>query len=88
MYIIYKEGNSIYIILNFSDYKNNYNARKSYIEKIIYVGEIEEKTNNHNTVFFPILSYHIFEESIKTKLTSEDAKNNIHGEIKSHSFFQ
>lgn len=83
---LYYKGDTIYIIPNSSDY-NNYNARKNYIEKTTYVEEKEEKANNHNITVFPILSYHIFEGPIKIKLTTKDAKNNIHGEFKPNSSF-
>lgn len=84
---LYYKGDSIYIIPNSSDYKNNYNARKSYIEKTTYVEEKEKKANNHNITVFPIFSYNIFEGPIKIKLTSKDAENNIHDEFKPNSSF-
>ncbi|XP_029671028.1 uncharacterized protein LOC115240185, partial [Formica exsecta] len=80
-----EERNSI--IPNSSDYKNNYIARKSYTEKIIYVEEKEEKASDNNITVFLIPSYHIFEKPIKIKLTSKDAGNNIHGKFKSNSSF-
>jgi len=60
--------------------------QNNYIEKTTYVGEMEKKANNHNITVFPILSYHIFEEPIKTKQTSKDAENNISSEFKSLFF--
>lgn len=62
--------------------------QNNYIEKTTYVGEMGKKANNHNNItIFPILSYHIFEEPIKTKQTSKDAENNIYDKFKSNSFF-
>lgn len=79
-----EETNSIFS--NSSDYKNNYNARKSYTEKIMYVEEKEEKASDNITVFL-IPSYHIFEKPTKIKLTSKDAENNINDKFKANSSF-